>query len=541
MRAAVLLLLLAANPLRARVLLVPSAEYPTVQSGLNNTEANDTVLVALGTYAEALHAPALPFVLKGDVVPDTGDYPRPVIDPTPLQGSDSLASMTVPSGSVPVVEDMYFHNGPAMYPHWHTGGVELHCREAHFRRCIFDSTHDGLYLMAACSLHVENCRFLNVWQSVYTASPGVFVFASDCFYSGEGWAHITCYAGCRLERCRFASNFQGPQCWVAGPISIRDCQFGPNLPGEQPSPYETLQLDLAWGDIVNNVFTGNRLGRGFITLQCSCDGTDGLRIRHNRFTHNTVETSAGGMCIRVYCQTGHAGQCGAEVDSNLFENNVATSVLNCRGLLFDSDADGEATANRFHDLHTDTTELPVLQVPVVWTYHSRLLRLRYNRFDTTGLALFDEHLTADTLEARMNWWGSATGPFHAETNPDGHGDTIQGRINFSPWCADTSCLQAAGAKDPFTLRPLSFRLSAFPNPFNSTTVIRLEVPQADIVRIELFDILGRKVRELWAGVVADEKEITVDGSTMASGVYFIRATDTIWNRPLVSTKIVLLK
>ena len=69
--------------LLAVVLLIPSAaanvirvpqDVPTIQAGLDSIQDYDTVLVAPGLYAEAVSAPALHFTLKGEVVPDTGEY-----------------------------------------------------------------------------------------------------------------------------------------------------------------------------------------------------------------------------------------------------------------------------------------------------------------------------------------------------------------------------------------------------------------------------------------------------------------------------------
>jgi len=46
--------------------------------------------------------------MRGDVVPDTGDYPRPVIDPSTLSGSNSRACLTTLNSSNQVYEDLVF-------------------------------------------------------------------------------------------------------------------------------------------------------------------------------------------------------------------------------------------------------------------------------------------------------------------------------------------------------------------------------------------------------------------------------------------------
>ncbi|HBZ37957.1 MAG TPA: T9SS C-terminal target domain-containing protein, partial [Balneola sp.] len=64
----------------------------------------------------------------------------------------------------------------------------------------------------------------------------------------------------------------------------------------------------------------------------------------------------------------------------------------------------------------------------------------------------------------------------------------------------------------------------YPNPFNPSTVITYAVPQNGTVRLEVFDLIGRKV----ATLVDNERkaagwyQITFDASNLASGIYFYR-------------------
>jgi hypothetical protein len=64
----------------------------------------------------------------------------------------------------------------------------------------------------------------------------------------------------------------------------------------------------------------------------------------------------------------------------------------------------------------------------------------------------------------------------------------------------------------------------YPNPFNPSTVITYAVPQSGTVRLEVFDLIGRKV----ATLVDNERkaagwyQIAFDASNLASGIYFYR-------------------
>ncbi len=71
----------------------------------------------------------------------------------------------------------------------------------------------------------------------------------------------------------------------------------------------------------------------------------------------------------------------------------------------------------------------------------------------------------------------------------------------------------------------TLRLLAAPNPFRAQTTLRLELPAAGQVRIELFDLLGRRAATLLdETVVAGAHEVPVKGHGLRSGHYFYRLT-----------------
>jgi hypothetical protein len=80
---------------------------------------------------------------------------------------------------------------------------------------------------------------------------------------------------------------------------------------------------------------------------------------------------------------------------------------------------------------------------------------------------------------------------------------------------------------------------AYPNPFNAQTHIVYELPASLQVRLELFNILGQRVR-----VLVDESKpagihtITLDASELTSGTYVYRLSTA---EATLSRKIVFLK
>lgn len=100
-------------------------------------------------------------------------------------------------------------------------------------------------------------------------------------------------------------------------------------------------------------------------------------------------------------------------------------------------------------------------------------------------------------------------------------------------------------KELNTLLPRSFVLDQnFPNPFNPSTEIRLALPAEALIRLDLYNLLGRRVRTLADGVLeAGYHTLTWDGTDqngrqVASGIYFYRITTANFTQ---SRKMLLLK
>jgi hypothetical protein len=76
----------------------------------------------------------------------------------------------------------------------------------------------------------------------------------------------------------------------------------------------------------------------------------------------------------------------------------------------------------------------------------------------------------------------------------------------------------------------------YPNPFNPTTTIRYELPQDGVVTIEVFDILGQKVKTILNEFKrADRYEVTFSSTGLASGVYIyqLRVNDFITSKKMI--------
>ncbi|MFC2150750.1 right-handed parallel beta-helix repeat-containing protein, partial [Calditrichota bacterium] len=82
-----------------------------------------------------------------------------------------------------------------------------------------------------------------------------------------------------------------------------------------------------------------------------------------------------------------------------------------------------------------------------------------------------------------------------------------------------------GSDAPFEddLHPTGFELAApYPNPFNSTARLDLTAFSSSDVKVELFDITGRKTLSLWDGLLQPGiQTLLVDGVNLPEGVYLV--------------------
>ncbi|MBD3234047.1 MAG: T9SS type A sorting domain-containing protein [candidate division Zixibacteria bacterium] len=68
-------------------------------------------------------------------------------------------------------------------------------------------------------------------------------------------------------------------------------------------------------------------------------------------------------------------------------------------------------------------------------------------------------------------------------------------------------------------------IGSFPNPFNATTTITYELPEAGNVALEVYNIMGQKVATLVDGNMdAGQHSVVWDASSQSSGIYFYKLT-----------------
>jgi hypothetical protein len=79
----------------------------------------------------------------------------------------------------------------------------------------------------------------------------------------------------------------------------------------------------------------------------------------------------------------------------------------------------------------------------------------------------------------------------------------------------------------------------FPNPFNPSTIIRYDLKERGFVNLDIYDILGRKIKSLLSKVQnAGLHEERFDSGNLASGTYFYQIIVNEW---ISTNKMLLVK
>ena len=168
-------------------------------------------------------------------------------------------------------------------------------------------------------------------------------------------------------------------------------------------------------------------------------------------------------------------------------------------------------------------------------------RIRFMLRDGAGQLEGSEWYTIDWIGWKLVEWDLQNDPVVGWVNGDGvltgqlYTDSFQmttGTGQYAPtgtiYIDDYQIVQydrePTSATDPVADLPQQYKLEQnYPNPFNPTTLIGYELPARSEVRLEVFDMLGRRVAVLVDGVVdAGSHQVSFDAAQLSSGVYIYK-------------------
>jgi len=134
----------------------------------------------------------------------------------------------------------------------------------------------------------------------------------------------------------------------------------------------------------------------------------------------------------------------------------------------------------------------------------------------------------EDIYARYVWWGTIVRSEIEDMVHHEFDDAELGRVIFSPWtdAAHDSLYYWiwTGVDEPADPLPRAFALAQnHPNPFNPATTIEYALPEDARVRLEVYDVTGRRVaRLLDERQAAGFKSLRWDAGDLPSGIYFYR-------------------
>jgi parallel beta-helix repeat protein len=149
----------------------------------------------------------------------------------------------------------------------------------------------------------------------------------------------------------------------------------------------------------NTTITGNTIGSSFAASPAFNAALRGIDVFSSGRNPNIDTVAITGNTINGFWQGIHLGASGDVLTNISVANN--TVKMNTTGVKVDLSANGVVVKN--NSIIDNTT----------YGVHNA---------DTTN-----------TLDATYNWWGDASGPYHATTNPSGTGNAVSDNVDYSPW------------------------------------------------------------------------------------------------------------
>ncbi|NUO20180.1 T9SS type A sorting domain-containing protein [bacterium] len=523
--AACLVCLLAANS-KGEILDVPE-EYTAIQEALSATATGDTVRVAPGRYHEFLTCSTDGLVLLGQHSSDTLPELWTILDPIPGE-IDTPSTLVLTGDSATVQNLVLFNRLELRQPEWatRTGGILFSGETLNIMNCRFDSV--SVAVEGGNDVNVKNSVFIGCqWQCIRPASFGSLT-ADSCFFDGEGNWLVRCYSSSSIRNCTFlcSATHNDLLSFAGENIEVIGCRFGPCYSAFPVLRATTMGNCRIEGCVFEDIERASALIE--VSMDCRTDEGVPVTIRGNRFqNYQGIPPANGTNAISLICQGFEHGYFGL-IEDNIFEDGFSISApgVNISGSV-------DIVHNSFTNLQPDSlADVKASQRDF------DTIRARDNQFYEPGIAAISGGAYFDASE---NWWGDSTGPFHPSLNPDGLGTEVGNGVIFEPWLTvhpDSADSNSSSIEQPVLL-PNEYSLSAYPNPFNATTTLSIQVSRPGVYDLILYDVTGRETAKLFNGRIVAAHDVQINADKFATGIYFARLVGE--ERELAVVKLVLLK
>lgn len=220
-------------PIKADVLNVPSAPYPTIQDGINAAGAGDTVQVAAGTYYERITLKSDVYVLGAGKIVTTinGQSLGVVVTATNVNSAAKLDGFTITNGSSVRGGGIYLNNGDLTISNCRiltnqtsgtlAKGGGIYCSSgssATIENCnilLNTSKHGGGIYIDNCAPTISNCQIYSNTATGDDHGGGIYLTGSsssgliiDCAISDNDGSGVRCgiYSHPTIESCTITGN-----------------------------------------------------------------------------------------------------------------------------------------------------------------------------------------------------------------------------------------------------------------------------------------------------------------------------------------------
>lgn len=509
----------------ATILEVP-IWYPTIQLAVDNAQNGDTVLVYPGTYDEHVSVAHISltigslYLMNGDIHERDSVIWRSDAFAVSFEGAAEsilrIAGMNLKGSGISGIdgslqlEQLRIDSCAQAIQGRHVRLYADHCELTNLRgvtRGCALALYSSVALVESClvgptfgesatvlcygdSLFLRDCRFTKLGSDYY---PGVF------FLDPHGAPNLV-RTYISVHRCEIdSSHFHT---WLAQ----QDCL--------DPQPFVL--------DVDSSYFHDNEIWYDIFRTDV-CERATRAHFFYNVFENNS-ELHNGGYLCRGLFTLASSSFCTVTIDHNLFLNNHSnessvaaileaspTLIRMYRNILI---------GNSCHDAVANPPGGAVVLIdtdPGVYYENTHI--------DNHPFAVFCGLLSYPSGHASNCYWGSNSGPFDPDENPGGLGDSVGENIVTMPWSPDTLFLSVQ--ENPAIIITDGFVFSqAYPNPFNSEVTFEFAVLRDAKLRLEVYDIQGRRV----ATLLDNQRALGVhtvqwrpDAAT--SGVYFAQLSD----------------
>jgi hypothetical protein len=468
----------------AAVINIPD-DYSTIQAGIDAAGNNDTVLVQPGIYTESIVFDETDITL-GSLYLTTGDTSYAYSTVIQSDGQ-RVAVMRLEDGSnhSTRIIGLTIRGG-------RDGGIRCVNSSptiAHNRIIGNSSYRDG------AGIYLENCS-LEIVSNTFEGNIAGYLTGLG---NGGG---IFCHDN---STANINSNFfSGNEAFGGAGISVSD---------------------FSRADISHNIFVGNHADIGGAVFVHS---RSEVYLSYNTIRDNTVDWYGGGMFINLSSVdieydliTGNyadklGGACLFESSTIIMSNLTIcdnTAADSGGGIWYSNSSSRMTNSIQWGNSAYKYDEIYLRGGEVIIGYTDIAINLdTLGNINTDPLFIDPAH---DDYHLRVGSPCIDSGDPDASLDPDGT------RRDMGAFCFDRLL-----DLDSDEQLPMSISLEQnYPNPFNAITVISYSLDKPSLAKIEIYDILGRRLQTITDGdTEAGAYSVTFNASSLTSGVYIYRLT-----------------